>query len=420
MLLCVGVLALAEATFAEPSQGLDRQAKRELVASGVTRYLGQFTPAASTDVGEGWVKHTFAPGLDQGPMCIAGTPYSMFTLKRDPRKLLIMLQGGGACWQDFYACNVLAEAQEPPPPPVGIWSDGFDTGAGTIPNPLADWSVAYLPYCDGSVFSGDNAVVDPAFQAFIEEQLGLPAGEGPPVRFHRGMRNLTAGIDVAHSTFPRARRILLAGSSAGGVGAAAFAPFIVRFAYGDTRELRVLNDAGPNAVNLLDIDGILARAADWRFGQFYPASCTACDELGQGTGIVKWRLEHDRTIREGFYSTDADTTNRFFLKVPTQELYRGLIVSEHGEIHAAFPNRYKRFIRSGDTTHTALQTPLYFLGTANGLPLILWVDDFVKPDWWLSLQDRIARFAPPELLPLLNQWQDVVEDFAPAPAAIAD
>ena len=82
---------------------------------------------------------------------------------------------------------------EPPAPPAGIWD--FDSPD----NPFADYSIVYLPYCDGSVFSGDNDVVDANF----------PFG---PVRFHRGLRNLTAGIDLAKSEFPHPGRIMVAGS----------------------------------------------------------------------------------------------------------------------------------------------------------------------------------------------------------------
>lgn len=401
-------------------KGLDRKAKRELVQAGVTKYVGEFSPAFSEDIGEGWTKHTFDPGLDEGPICVTGSPYSVFTKAQNPRKLLIMLQGGGACWQDFYNCNLFSEAQEPPPPPVGIWGESFDTGTEVIPNPIGDWSIVYMPYCDGSVFTGDNAVVDPAFQAFIEAAFMLPPGAGPAVRFHRGLRNVTAGIDVARSMFRRAKTIMLAGSSAGGVGASSLAPFIVRMAYGNKRNLMVFNDAGPVAINLLDIDNIHARAADWRFGQFYPASCTDCDDIsGQGTAIIKWRLDHDRTIRESFYSTDGDSTNRFFLQVPTQELYRGLIVSEHGKLNDAHPTRYKRFIRSGDDSHTALQTPLYYLGDANGVPLYEWVEGFINSknrrdrgyyyDRGHHYGHRNDRHRP------RRGWIDIVEDFVPVP-----
>ena len=96
--------------------GLNAQAAEELEASGVHKYLGEFTPSSSEDVGDRWVKHSFDIDGGNGPICIAGTPYSAFTRRGDPEKVLIMEQGGGACWQDFYNCNVLSEAQEPPAP----------------------------------------------------------------------------------------------------------------------------------------------------------------------------------------------------------------------------------------------------------------------------------------------------------------
>lgn len=380
--------------------GLNSKAEQELRDVGLDKYLGAYTPASTEDAGQGWVRHRFDAqqgGFFAGPVCITGSEYSVFTKARDPNKLLIFTQGGGACWQDFYNCNPIVDTaqQLPPPPPVGLWSEnGLDTPIGNIPNPLADYSVVYLPYCDGSVFTGDNDVVDGNF----------PFG---PVRFHRGLRNLSAGMDVAKDLFPGARKIVVAGSSAGGVGAASFAPFLARMLYGNWRDLAVFNDAGPNAVNTLDVPSILARATDWQFGQYYPASCDNCDETGQGTAIVEWRLENDRTIREAFYSTDGDTTNRFFLRVPTQQLYRELLLSVHGAINAAYPNRYKRFIQSGSTTHTAIQTPLLYVGVANGVPLNLWVTDFLQPP--------LIRLISAFLQGRLPVWIDAVDEFVEAP-----
>jgi hypothetical protein len=376
-LLLAGVMLLG---YGGPP-GLSLEALLELSASGVNKYIGDFDPVSSQDIGDGWVKHTYDPDGGNGPICIAGTPFSAFTRAGNPAKLLIMLQGGGACWQDFYNCNVLSEAQEPPVPRVGIWD--FDSKD----NPFANYSIVYMPYCDGSVFGGDNDVFDPAFGAAI----GVPAAV---VRFHRGLRNLTAGMDLGKATFPHARLITVAGSSAGGVGAVAFAPFLARFLYGNTPLLTVFNDAGPIAVNLLDVGAVAARAADWQFGQFYPASCTECDPFGQATAAIEWRLDNDSTIREAFYETDGDATNRFFTSVPTQELYRDLILTEHGALNAAHPDRYKRFIVSGDSSHTALQSPLFYSQDADGVPLNEWTDDFLVPRPF---------------------WVDIVEDFVPLP-----
>ena len=341
----------------------------QLHNAGVDKYLGQFAPIASTPIGDGWVRHDFDPEGGDGPVCIAGTPYSVYSRAGDPSKLLILEQGGGACWQDFYNCNVVLENNPLPPFPqvdqAGLWN------RNNPGNPFADYSVVYLPYCDGSVFSGDNEVDDAHF----------PFG---PVRYHRGLRNQTAGMDLARDLFPKAKTITLAGSSAGGVGVAGFAPFLARFEYGNFVELTVFNDAGPIAINLNDVAGITARANDWQFGQFYPASCTACSDQGQATATVAWRLEHDGSIREAFYETDGDLTNRFFLGLlANQPAYRNLIVTEHGALNAIAPNRYKRFIVSGDTTHTALQSPLFYTQNANGVLLSDWANDFVDgaPGW---------------------------------------
>lgn len=353
--------------------GLDPQALDELADAGVNQYLGAFEPVSTEDVGDGWTRHTFDRDGGDGPICIAGTPYSVFTRAGNPTKLLIFEQGGGACWQDFYFCNVFAEAQEPPLPREGIWD--FDSRD----NPFADYSIVYMPYCDGSVFSGDNDVADPEF----------PFG---PVRFHRGLRNQSAGMDLAKDVFPRARKITVAGSSAGGVGVAGFAPFLVRFVYGNLISLTVLNDAGPVAINLDDTAAVEARARDWQFGKFYPPSCTECDDVGQPTAAIAWRLDRDRTIREAFYETDGDATNRFFLDVATQEAYREILLAEHGALHEAHPLRYKRFIVSGDDSHTALQSSLFTDQTADGVPLSRWTIDFLR--------------RPP-------LWRDIVEDFVP-------
>jgi len=355
-------------------RGLNGDAYNELHDSGVDKYLGEFTPVFSTDVGDGWTKHTFDPDAGNGPICIAGTPFSVFTREGNPSRLLIFEQGGGACWQDFYNCNVLSEAQEPPAPRAGIWD--FDSHD----NPFADYSIVYMPYCDGSVFTGDNDVFDPAFGAAI----GVPEAV---VRFHRGLRNQSAGMDLARATFPNASRVTVAGSSAGGVGAASNAPFLARFVYGNQVHLTVFNDAGPVTVNPDAEADIDARLADWQFEQFFPASCTDCFDPADSTAIIRWRLDNDSTIREAFYETDSDLTNRFFLDLLLDPVgFRNLVVTSHGVINDAHPNRYKRFIVAGDTSHTALQSPLFYSQDANGVLLNEWTRDFLVPTpFWIDI-----------------------------------
>ena len=368
------VLLSSVALLGNGCPGLVLGAYAQLAQAGVNQYLGQFTPVSSTAVGDGWTRHDFDTDGGDGPLCIDGSPYAVYTRAGDPSKLLILEQGGGACWQDFYNCNVdLADNPLPPIPQVdqaGIWN------RSNPGNPFADYSVVYLPYCDGSVFSGDNDVVDANF----------PDG---PIRYHRGLRNQSAGIDLAQALFPNATRITLAGSSAGGVGVAGFAAFLARFEYGNGVDLTVFNDAGPVAVNLAASQqpAIAARAEDWQFGQFYAASCHQCDEFGQATGVIDWRLSKDSTIREAIYETDADITNRFFLGLlGDRAAWRELIVTEHGLLNDAYPERYKRFFVANDTSHTALQSLLFYTQTANGVLLNEWTADFLDDaEGWVDI-----------------------------------
>jgi hypothetical protein len=238
---------------------------------------------------------------------------------------------------------------------------------------------------------------------------------------------VSAGMDVAGDMFPKAKQITVMGHSAGGVGAAAFTPFLARFVFGNNTKLTVYNDAGPIAVNLgtppwvaggpdLPWLSVWARQNDWQFQQFYPQSCIddgRCNAFGQQTGIIDWRLDNDSTIREGFYETDSDRTNRFFAQgdgsLMDPVAYRALILTEHGALNEAYPKRYKRFIVSGNDTHGAVQvtapTPnfpfpqpfSFYTREANGTALSVWATEFVR------IGARQSQFG----------WKDIVEDYVP-------
>ena len=118
--LCIGSgTALAD----DSDSGLNADAMSELRAAGVDKYLGTSAVCkeANTAYGPSMILIPIMSRMGltlgvrpDGPVCIAGTNYSVFTRQGDPKKLLIFLQGGGACWQGFYNCNVTADAQSPP------------------------------------------------------------------------------------------------------------------------------------------------------------------------------------------------------------------------------------------------------------------------------------------------------------------
>jgi len=378
-----GVLLVAFAALpligAKCSGTLNPRAFWELHVAGVDKYIGQFQPAVSVPAGD-WVKHTFDTEGGNGPTCIDGSPVTMFTKERDPKKLVFFLNGGGACWQDFYFCN--QQSSQDPPDESGIFADSFDTGSEIIDNPFADWSIVWVSQCDGSTYTGDNDVEDanPQWEAI----------SGSTTRRHRGLRNMTAALDLAHDIWPHPKKVLLTGSSAGGAAVQANAPFIARFLWTPWTRLFVLDDGGPPPQNPFDPD-IAVRASDWEQDKFYPASCDDCDIYGQpAAALINWRHENDRGIREALYSTDGDQSIRFFLGFLSHEAFRDLLLQVTDPIVESH-DTYKRFIPTG-TSHTQLRDDLFYTGEANGVPFTEWVEDFVNDD---------------------PAWVDIVEDFVP-------
>ena len=204
----------------------------ELYAQGLSKYVGAFEPANEPEAVDGVKTHQFAVPDDpsaepRGPLCLRGTEYTVDTREGSSDELVIFLQGGGACWEDF--CAAFEETNSLPRRPAGF---STPTLAG---NPVADWDVVYLPYCDGSLFAGD---VD----RMSADQRALEGGPDPSMGYQRGLQNLTAALDVALAEFPNPSRILLTGVSGGAFGTITACRWCVIY-YPET-EILVFNDSG--------------------------------------------------------------------------------------------------------------------------------------------------------------------------------
>jgi acetyl esterase/lipase len=147
-----------------------------------------------------WVAHpTEAPCL-----CADGSEYVFHTLERNPDKVMLYYQGGGACFSEEM-CSftngtykvTTGEDDHPNETSGGI----FDFGNPA--NPFADWSIVFMPYCTGDVFLGDATTT-------YGEDLVIE---------HRGAANARHGLDYVAENYPDAERLFVTGSSAGGVPA---------------------------------------------------------------------------------------------------------------------------------------------------------------------------------------------------------
>lgn len=309
--------------------GFDEATRTELEATGVTQYLGAFTPSREETTEATTTYYFDADG--SGPICIWGSQYTMSSREGGQDGLLIYLEGGGACWSELCAAKSTAT--------VGILPLGW-TDPDPTRNPFGDYDVVFASYCDGSVFSGDNEIVEDG---------------GAKTRYHRGLRNLSAALDIAKRKFPSPSHIVLAGSSAGGYGTL-IGTALVRLVYPDQR-LFVFNDAGIGLSNPEDPAMVDLLRDEWKFSQFIPASCPEC-QGDQLTTLIRWGLAQDQSLKVGAFSSYGDfVIAGTFLKMDPPA-FKAHLFAQTDPIHEANPARFGRYFITG-SSHTAILAGYY-------------------------------------------------------------
>jgi hypothetical protein len=330
---------------------------QELLDQGIARYLGEYTPMLSEQDGD-VVNHSFGAG--DGPLCLTGGEYTMATRDTGSEDLVIFLQGGGACWSDLCLAT---EQAAPGIPPLGVLDPAREG------NPVAGWNTVYLPYCDGSLHAGDQDVDTD--------------DDGVADRFHRGLHNLSASLDVAVNTFPAPRRILLTGSSAGGFGTTYALP-LVRQLYPDV-PIELINDSGLGLGRIDEPEFIQQLLMEWNATAFFPESCETCiGDDGHITDYHKYQLSEDENFRLGMMSYTRDTVIAVTFVQVGGEVFEEALLGELDDLEAAYPERVKSFVATG-TDHTFLLGDLQ--KTAGGVSVADWISSMLLGEGWETNRD---------------------------------
>jgi hypothetical protein len=171
------------------------------------------------------------------PGCSQGTPYSFWVKQGDPTKLAVIFSGGGACWSGENCAlhcrphyHAFAGLEQDPSNLGGL----FDTD--NPENPLADYTLIYLPTANGDVFLGDaTAVYDtPAMN-------GHP--EGKVTILHKGFDNAMLALDWMFKTYPQPNTVAVMGWSAGALASPLYT-HIVAQRYPDTQVTHFADGGG--------------------------------------------------------------------------------------------------------------------------------------------------------------------------------
>lgn len=215
----------------------------------------------------------------------------------DSDKLLIYLEGGGACF-NLFTCSTVAHQNGFGEADMTATAQDYGS-AGVFDredpaNPFRDWNFVFVPYCTGDVHAGDN-----------------PDGVGG--RTMVGFRNIGLYLDRLSPTFPHAQQVVLAGSSAGGFGAA-FNYDRVATAFG-ARPTFLLDDSGPPMSDTYLTPCLQQTVRDaWNLDATLPADCTAC-RGADGGGLVNlagYLADKYPNQRQGLVSSNRDGVIRTF------------------------------------------------------------------------------------------------------------
>ena len=291
-------------------------------------------------------------------------------------KLLIYLEGGGACFNAFTCASVAHQNGFGEPQMNQIAQDYGSRGVfnrADDDNPFRDWNYVFVPYCTGDVHAGLN-------------ETGL--GD----RVMVGYRNIGHYLERLSPTFPTAEQVVLTGSSAGGFGAA-FNYDRVAKAFGPQRPVFLLDDSGPPMSDTYLTPCLQQTVRDaWNLDATLPAECTEC-EGPDGGGLVNLATYLGATYpnqRQGLITSNRDGTIRTFFGfgypncsnvTPMPEEVFAAGVTELTQIVAPYPSFAAYVI--DETAHVWLLDATLGGTTSGGVRLTDWLRAFLEGggDW---------------------------------------
>jgi hypothetical protein len=302
----------------------------------------------------------------EGMACRDGSPTGVGVKIKNPKKLAIYLNGGGACFNKP-TCNsnpssfneadmfeLFNSAQN------GIFDDG------NLNNPIRDWSVLFIPYCTGDVHMGTK-------------WQGRALDVSKPQAFV-GAYNFEKAIIFIQSYFKKqgVEEILIFGISAGGYGV--YTNFLKLKQYFSNVKITLINDSGPLINDMQVFSPIFQLGAVGIYGIIPPPGFFNPDFFNYGFTPSMHSYLSKRFPKDNFalISSLEDNVIRYFLgftyanaedgRVPAEDFKQALLNLRNEYL---IPDtRWSTFYTKGDT-HGQVQENdrFYENSTADGTTL---------------------------------------------------
>lgn len=340
--------------------------------------------------------------------CSDGTPYRFFVRQANPDKLLVYLQGGGACWsrqtcdpagRPTYTVNIPDQFE---PPPTGIFN--FQNTA----NPFQDYTVVMAPYCTGDVHLGAQTTTYP----------GLKPDDAPLVVQHQGRANVQAALDWAYANVTAPQEVFVTGSSAGAIPSPYYTVLLADH-YSDAKVAQLGDGAG----GYRQINDNVRPDAQWGTFNFLNATPAFADVAVAGFNFEKLYIAAAKAHPEilfAQYDNAEDRVQKDFLRLSgsnTPSLLAALDAN-HADIRAEVDN-FVSYIAGGDP-HTILRSPNVYRWSADGVRFSDWLAKLAARERPADVrckqcaQVQIAGLANnPAVANLWAQWQADTEYVEP-------
>jgi len=290
-------------------------------------------------------------------------------VSRASPNVMVFLDQGGACF-DPRVCPFNASSYGANEFGGGM-SEGIFNRADPD-NPVRDYSFVFIPYCTGDVHSGN-------------QPSGSIDGVGP--QQFVGYKNLDVFLARVVPTFSDAKRVLFAGSSAGGFGVLLNADHAARWFA--PIPVTVLSDSGPPMPAAVVEPCLQQKWNDlWGFQRSVLADCagdcpSANDYMIDDLFHFVWRYPDyrialisstqdaidDLFFSFGYMNCTADTT------IPGA-IYEAGLVDLRNELQQAGQGSFSTYYIPG-TGHIWLMTDAGFATSVGGVPLKRWVGDLL-------------------------------------------
>lgn len=304
--------------------------------------------------------------------CSAGTPFQFYAKSSNAsNNLLIYFNGGGACWFG-QACDLSSEPNMHSPfadmdannPKLAEGIFDFEN----TENPFADYDMVFIPYCTGDVHIG-NGQRNYRYQNASGTEASYTA-------HHNGFANSMTSLNWIYDNFAAVDNVVVAGSSAGAIGASFYSGLIAEH-YPSAPVVLLADAAGGYRTSLLPVT-----LKAWDTAAILPDWDEYAGQTNESLTFEDFYIaskNHNTNLRLAQYNAAEDEVQKSFTHVigdaPGSYSLPLRILSNYQEIEGATDEFFS--YTAGGPVHTILRSDIFYEYEVEDTRFVDWVQGLI-------------------------------------------